>query len=209
MSTLLISPIPYAWLTLVIGVVGAILGVKLMVAGRKDLNNKNYPLQIAGVIIAVWALLSVSSCLIVQASALTRGASVKNIMTTSVLELYETNAETPISESLPASEGGSIVILYKYGCPDCEAIYDDLTALIEDNELENIYFVSTRSTEGKALIEEGDIQYVPTGIYIRNTKLNDNTRLTYQLLHTYNDDDKAVIDESAFWSLVALQENGA
>ena len=57
------------------------------------------------------------------------------------------------SEELPEDLRGCIIVYIKYGCIDCEEIHDGITSYIKDNDVKNIYFVSTRSAKGKELLE--------------------------------------------------------
>ena len=68
-------------------------------------------------------------------------------------------------DKLPDNLDNKIIIYYRFGCPDCETIYNDLNAYISDNNL-NVYYVSTRSTQGKKLLKQFPVKTVPTGIYI-------------------------------------------
>lgn len=70
------------------------------------------------------------------------------------------------SDELPEDKTGIIIIFYRWGCKDCEAIYDDLNKQITSD---NIYFVSTRSEIGKQLVQDYNILRVPSGIYIGKT----------------------------------------
>ena len=61
---------------------------------------------------------------------------------------------------------GSIVILYKFGCKDCEAIYDNLRNTLQEHPDAKIYWLSSRSKDGKAFLDKYPTESVPTGFYI-------------------------------------------
>ena len=71
------------------------------------------------------------------------------------------------SEELPDDLTGCIIIFVKFGCPDCENVHDKLVKCLEDNNVENVFFVSSRSEKGKELVEKYQIQAVPSGTYFK------------------------------------------
>jgi len=71
------------------------------------------------------------------------------------------------SEELPDDLSGCIIIFIKFGCPDCENVHDNLLKCLDDNNVENVYFVSSRSEKGKEMVKEYNIQAVPSGTYFK------------------------------------------
>ena len=74
---------------------------------------------------------------------------------------------TPIQDVLPSKLDGCIIVYYKFGCPDCEAIYNEVKETVDNDK--KIYWVSSRSKKGKQLIKEHKITEVPTGVYVSST----------------------------------------
>ena len=106
-------------------------------------------------------------------------------MYTSDMTISETKSsieKSPVEDTLPEDINGSIVIYYRFGCTDCEAIYTDLSKTISDKD--NIYWVSTESDQGKKLMDAYPIDSVPSGIYIYNNKQNSNTYVQKPLYKT-------------------------
>lgn len=64
---------------------------------------------------------------------------------------------------IPDDLAGQIVIYYRFDCPTCLDIHDELMQAIGDRP---VYFVSTRSETGKAMLEKYPVGSVPAGIYI-------------------------------------------
>lgn len=60
----------------------------------------------------------------------------------------------------------SIILFYRFGCEDCEAVYNK--ELIASKQVKDIYWVSTRSKQGKELLKKYPIKEVPAGVYIAN-----------------------------------------
>ena len=69
----------------------------------------------------------------------------------------------------------SLIIYYRFGCRDCEAHYQAIKTAVQPYT--NVYWISSRSEQGKQLRETYPVEAVPTGVYI--TK--DGTGLTYVL----------------------------
>lgn len=70
------------------------------------------------------------------------------------------------SADIPEDLRGSIIIYFKYGCPDCNGIHDELLQAIKDHPESRIYYVSTRSETGKKILARYHIDAVPSAVYI-------------------------------------------
>lgn len=69
---------------------------------------------------------------------------------------------------------GSVIIFYKYNCPDCVKVHDMIMNVLAEEPDAEVYFVSSRSEIGKILIQKYDIQEVPYAIYVKEPNLNHN-----------------------------------
>lgn len=136
-----------------------------------------------------------------------RGMTMDDWKTMSLGEVIAANEKTPVSQTLPNDRNGSIVILYKYDCPDCEAIYGQLDDAIRDTGAKDVHFVASSSETGRELIKEGDIPTAPTGIYLRHEALDNGAAITHIPLATSNGNE-TVLDTAALKRLVLLQSNG-
>lgn len=134
-----------------------------------------------------------------------RGMTMDDWKSENVAEIIHINSETPVSQTLPKERNGAIVILYRYGCPDCEAIYDDLHEAIDELDLKDVYYVASSSEYGQKLVEEGDIRYVPTGVYLRHEALANGASITHIQLAS-EDGNETVLDNAALKRLALLQE---
>ena len=89
------------------------------------------------------------------------------------------------SDELPEDLSGKVLIIFKYGCPDCEAtygnIYDDLVASGCE-----YYFVSSRSEIGMQLVTKYYVTEVPSGVYV-STGSGHNIGFMTESLYTYVD----------------------
>lgn len=115
------------------------------------------------------------------------------------------------SKELPDDLSGCIIIYIKYGCPDCRSIHDEIVNCIQDNDVNNIYFVSTRSEKGSQLLELYPVNEVPTGVYIRKKDSTISNRFTEVLYgHIYDDENNEVVyfEKDKMLSLIEHQKNG-
>lgn len=100
-------------------------------------------------------------------------------------------------------KNGNIIIYYRFGCKDCEAIYKDLNSFKKNNN--NIYWVATKSNNGKVLLQKYPVSEVPSGIIIQNN--NDYTQ--YALYKTISENEKdhyTIVDQTALNRLLELQK---
>lgn len=134
-----------------------------------------------------------------------RGMTMDDWKSENVAEIIRINNETPVSQTPPEERNGAIVILYRYGCTDCEAIYDDLRKAVDELDLKDVYYVASSSEYGQKLVEEGDIRYVPTGVYLRHEALANGASITHIPLAS-EDGNETVLDTAALKRLALLQE---
>lgn len=145
----------------------------------------------------------------VHISGLKRGMTSDNWDTYSIFEIIETNRSTPISEEVSLDDSGAIIILYKYGCPDCEAIYNELDDFLADVDTDNIYFVASSSESGEMLVGEGQITSVPSAVYIRHEALSNGSTINWASIATTDDDGNVSFDSTFLEYLIRLQLNEA
>lgn len=89
------------------------------------------------------------------------------------------------SNVLPNDLKGCIIIYFKYGCSDCEKIHDDILDYINEKNVTNLYFVSTRSEKGIELLQQYSVDTVPSGIYIMKNPTGSIERYT-EILYNMN-----------------------
>lgn len=116
------------------------------------------------------------------------------------------------SEDIPSDLTGCIVIFYRYGCPDCKAIHDDLMKAIESHKDNKIYFVSTRSDKGRQLLhpdgneEKYLVNDVPAIVYYQ-TYGSDSQKVKKSILYTFDDKKNPVFDSQVF-DIIIRYQNG-
>lgn len=95
---------------------------------------------------------------------------------------------------------GDVVIYYRFGCKDCEQIYDELKKDVEDSGI-NVVWIATRTSNGKALLEYYPVKEVPTLILIKKSGEYEEYKP-----YTLNDKGEADYDETLIPYLKELQD---
>ena len=75
-------------------------------------------------------------------------------------------ANSPVEDKLPPKEkrDNILVLVYRFGCKDCIATYPELQTAF--GSYPNVYWVSSRSKQGKELLNEHPVDEVPAGMYL-------------------------------------------
>lgn len=119
----------------------------------------------------------------------------------SYTELTQSIDSTPVESVLPDKLDGSIIIYYRFGCPDCDAVYSDLSEYLKNKN--NVYWVSTESEQGKTLLKAYPVDVVPSGIYIYRNKTQD---LVYIKKILYNKSADITLNTASIDRLLELQQ---
>lgn len=212
--------IPTAFVAGIIAVIYLVISLLVLAAMRfarrngkataDDKSDKRPRQRIVYVIalaVNIASLVSIIAMAFIYSQGAQRGMTMDDWKAMSLGEVIAANDKTPVSQTLPSDRNGDIVILYKYDCPDCEAIYDQLNDAIRDTGAKDVHFIASSSETGRELIEKGDIPTAPTGIYLRHEALNNGSAITHIPLATSNGNE-TVLDTAALKRLVLLQNNG-
>ena len=174
---------------------------------KSDERSRQRIVYAIALAVNIASLVSIIAMAFIYSQGAQRGMTMDDWKTMSLGEVITANDKTPVSQTLPSDRNGDIVILYKYNCPDCEAIYGQLDDAIRDTDAKDVHFVASSSETGRELIEEGDIPTVPTGIYLRHEALDNGAAITHIPLAASNGNE-TVLDTAALRRLVLLQSNG-
>lgn len=111
------------------------------------------------------------------------------------------NIESSVKEDrLPSDPSNCLIVYYKFGCPDCNAIFKDESQILAD--VTDIYWISTRSSQGKKLLEQYPVDEVPALVYI-NADKQGISKVIYK-----KQNGKSVIDEDAVNTIIELYAYG-
>lgn len=120
-------------------------------------------------------------------------------------QILRTNKISPVQDDLSDGIDKTILVFYRYGCPDCADVYDQLRPYVNGK---GIRWVSTRSTEGKELVQEFGVAEVPSAVYVRDREKGENV---YEVLYEQgesSDDEtrpKAAFLEDRLRTLIDMQ----
>ena len=174
---------------------------------KTDKRSRQRIVYAIALAVNIASLASIIAMAFIYSQGAQRGMTMDDWKTMSLDEVIAANDKTPVSQTLPSERNGDIVILYKYDCPDCEAIYDQLNDAIRDTGAKDVHFIASSSETGRELIKEGDIPTAPTGIYLRHEALDNGAAMTHIPLAASNGNE-TVLDTAALKRLVLLQSNG-
>ena len=185
------------------------IGITIFTLFRYKRLKKTQPEKTHKAAALLWILPSLVAVVII-ANLITTGIGYKTavdhgLYTTdiSVAKMFTGIEKSPIPDKYDETKAkGKILLFYKFGCNDCEAIYDDLSKTVSDAD---VLWISTRSDTGKKLVEEYKIEEVPSGVYVRENAYNDALPYTKKLLYTVNADGETKFDKTAIDRLLYLQ----
>lgn len=118
------------------------------------------------------------------------------------------------SKDIPSDLTGSIVIFYKYGCPDCKAIHDELMQELEKYKDNKIYFVSTHSATGNRLVypngdtEKAFINDVPAIAYYQYYD-SSQPNAKKSILYTFDADKNPILDKLVLETIIRCQNESS
>lgn len=115
----------------------------------------------------------------------------------SLRDLPEKIQVTLIEDDIPEDIRNYIIVFYKYGCEDCEAIHRSLNLAQKDND--KLICIASNSEQGKNLRETLPVTDVPCGFYIHS-----DGSYTNILLYTH-DESGPHFDQKAMARLLQLQ----
>lgn len=114
-----------------------------------------------------------------------------------IKDIQESINNSPMQSKLPKDLKNNLIIYYKFGCPDCESIYNELSKTLENTQ---VYWISVKSDTGKDLLDKYPVSDVPAGLYITNN----DTGVTKTLSKSIN--NQTVLDLDNLNYLLDLKE---
>lgn len=185
----------------IIAIVGLILTETIW---AKHASKATAPMITATILLAVIILTGATagSTLSMKKTAEKRGYSEKNdprVKSMTIAEVWDGIDHAMEESELPDDLSGKIVIYQKFGCPDCRAIFDDLTSAFAGRD--DVYWVSTRSDTGIKLREQYPVNDVPAGLYIKDEKAFAELKLYTKV------GDKTILDERNLQELLSYVQN--
>ena len=146
-------------------------GAVIVTMNPKITNRLTKQINIACIIAGISFFIALISIVIFghyNSQAIKYGAFDKVQLSQTLNEIDKCTKYGFIEDSnIPEDLSGSIIIYFKYGCPDCISVHDDLMAYLMAHDTSNIYFVSSRSEKGKELLKKYAVPEVPSAVYVK------------------------------------------
>lgn len=106
---------------------------------------------------------------------------------------------SPIEDTLPEDLSNTLVVYYRYDCPDCHAVLQDVKQVLVQYP---VSYICSRSDQGQTLLEQYPVSYVPTIVYI-----TENPAVYYSFpLATSRSDSEVVLNQSGLDQLLTLYQ---
>ena len=154
-------------------------------------------------VLALFSTLLFIPYMVIAVMAYTHGADLESLQRFGVLRTIQAIQNSPVTDrSADLDQPGNILIYYRFGCRDCEAIYDSLKTEVAGKE--DIYWVASRQSEGQELLQKYAVSEVPAGVVIQN----DDMYISYMLCSFVYDDtgEKDGIQQLDLYALNRLLE---
>lgn len=136
------------------------------VAEQKIFYRNKIILSIFFVIVLIGSASGLIDLMQIKEEAVAKGLYTTNNIT--IQKIIDNTELAHTEDKLPENYDdlkGKLVMYYRFGCPDCNAIYPEWNEMTKNRK--DVYWVSTRSEQGKKLLEKYPIHEVPAGIYIK------------------------------------------
>lgn len=137
--------------------------------------------------------------------ACVHGADPETLQRFGILRTVRAIQNSPIADRNGSlDQQGNILIYYRFGCGDCEAVYDSLKAATAGKE--DIYWVASRQSVGRELLQKYAVQEVPAGVVILGDGMYVSHVLGNSVYDQLNGTEDIQMDAYALDRLLELQE---
>lgn len=137
--------------------------------------------------------------------ACVHGADPETLQRFGILRTVQAIQNSPIADrNGNLDQQGNILIYYRFGCGDCEAVYDSLKAATAGKE--DIYWVASRQSVGRELLQKYAVPEVPAGVVILGDGMYVSHVLGNSVYDQLNGTEDIQMDTYALDRLLELQE---
>lgn len=145
------------------------------------------------------------SYMVTAVMACVHGADLESLQRFGILRTVRAIQNSPIADrNGNLDQQGNILIYYRFGCGDCEAVYDSLKAATAGKE--DIYWVASRQSVGRELLQKYAVQEVPAGVVILGEGMYVSHVLGNSVYDQLNGTEDIQMDAYALDRLLELQE---
>lgn len=145
------------------------------------------------------------SYMVTAVMACVHGADLESLQRFGILRTVRAIQNSPIADRNGSlDQQGNILIYYRFGCGDCEAVYDSLKAATAGKE--DIYWVASRQSVGRELLQKYAVPEVPAGVVILGDGMYVSHVLGNSVYDQLNGIENVQMDTYALDRLLELQE---
>lgn len=145
------------------------------------------------------------SYMVTAVMACVHGADLESLQRFGILRTVRAIQNSPIADrNGNLDQQGNILIYYRFGCGDCEAVYDSLKVATAGKE--DIYWVASRQSVGRELLQKYAVQEVPAGVVILGDGMYVSHVLGNSVYDQLNGTEDIQMDAYALDRLLELQE---
>ena len=156
-------------------------------------------IQSAAIILAIIVTITATAAVNLVLAGIQHGVYDPNTSLFTILtKLPNTPKESNIDKT--ANLSNAYLIFFKFGCSDCEAVYQDLKLAIDGQS--DIYWVSTHSVQGKLLLNKYPVSETPSMVYI----YPNNNKFAVFRLHTKNTNGSIILDRTMLKRALAMRQ---
>lgn len=200
----LMTPCLKSFLIIMLGIVGvaasAVLTGEPAGASGNDCHIRPDPWSDAKPYIA--AMLALYACIFTYSAKMSVDGIRHGVYDpdTTLREISERLPVTPEESAVPDDVSGKLLVYFRFGCSDCEAVYNSLYSELKN--IPDVYYVSTRSEHGLELLQRYPVEETPSAVYV----YPDGTRFAKSVLHKTDDTGAVVLDRARLAELLAVRE---
>lgn len=137
--------------------------------------------------------------------ACVHGADLESLQRFGILRTVRAIQNSPIADRNGSlDQQGNILIYYRFGCGDCEAVYDSLKEATAGKA--DIYWVASRQSAGQELLQKYAVPEVPAGVVILGDGMYVSHVLGNSVYDQLNGIENVQMDTYALDRLLELQE---
>lgn len=145
------------------------------------------------------------SYMVTAVMACVHGADLESLQRFGILRTVQAIQNSPIADRNGSlDQQGNILIYYRFGCGDCEAVYDSLKTATAGKE--DIYWVASRQSVGRELLQKYAVPEVPAGVVILGDGMYVSHVLGNSVYDQLNGTEDIQMDAYALDRLLELQE---
>ncbi|MDE6913792.1 MAG: hypothetical protein K2P35_08875, partial [Lachnospiraceae bacterium] len=145
------------------------------------------------------------SYMVIAVIAYAHGADLESLQRFGILRTIQAIQKSPVMDrNVNYDQQGNILVYYRFGCEDCEAVYDSLKAKIAGKE--DIYWVASRQSEGQKLLQTYAVSEVPSGVIIQEDGMYTSYMLCDFIYDKTDELGERQLDTDALDRLLELQK---